>query len=87
MLLAESGADYVAFDGSTDAGGEATADLVAWWSELFEIAVVAWMATSPEEAQRFAALGSDFVAAGPAGGLAASVATLEGLRLPLKVHA
>jgi thiamine-phosphate pyrophosphorylase len=68
MLLAELGADYVAF-GSTpalgDAGREERDGLIAWWSEIFVVPCVAWNVETPEEAVRLAGLGADFVALFP----------------------
>jgi thiamine-phosphate pyrophosphorylase len=66
MLLAELGADYIAFgpkaaQGSIDAIDQ-PADLIAWWSEIFVVPCVAWNVDSAEEAARFAALGADFIA-------------------------
>ncbi len=65
MLLAEMGADYVAF--GPDAGSDIDAidqcaELIAWWAEIFVVPCVAWNVDSAEEAARFAALGTDFVA-------------------------
>lgn len=68
MLLAELGADYVAF-GSTpalsDREREERARLIAWWSEIFVVPCVAWNVDSQEEAVRLAGLGADFVALSP----------------------
>jgi len=65
MLLAELGADYVAF-GSTAAAAnreiEERAGLIAWWSEIFVVPCVAWNVETPEEAANLARLGADFVA-------------------------
>ena len=63
MLLAEVGADYIAFcaEGSIDAINQYT-DLIAWWSEIFVVPCVAWDVDSAEDAARLAALGADFVA-------------------------
>jgi thiamine-phosphate pyrophosphorylase len=65
MLLAELGADYVAFGGET--GGDIDiinqcADLIAWWSEIFVVPCVAWNVDRAEDAARLAALGADFIA-------------------------
>jgi len=70
MVLAEMGADYVAFgaeDGSDVEAIEHCAELVHWWSQIFVVPCVAWNVTGAEEAARFASLGADFVA--PALGL------------------
>ena len=69
MLLAESGADYVAFgveaEGDIDAINRRV-ELIAWWSEIFVVPCVAWNVASAEDAAKLAALGADFVAP-PAG--------------------
>ena len=65
MLLAELGADYVAFGGETpgdiDAIDQCT-DLIVWWSEIFVVPCVAWNVDRAEDAARLAALGADFIA-------------------------
>lgn len=64
MVLAELGADYVAFGaplGNENGGGE-SAELIAWWSEIFVVPCVAWDIASPEAAGRLAMLGADFIA-------------------------
>jgi thiamine-phosphate pyrophosphorylase len=65
MLLAEMGADYIAFgaeaESSIDAINQHT-DLIAWWSEIFVVPSVAWNVADAEQAARLAALGADFVA-------------------------
>jgi thiamine-phosphate pyrophosphorylase len=65
MLLAEVGADYVAF-GPTDEDDSGAidqcAELIAWWSEIFVVPCVAWNVGNAEEAARCAARGADFVA-------------------------
>jgi thiamine-phosphate pyrophosphorylase len=65
MLLAELGADYVAF-GSTPLLSEREREerdgLIAWWSEIFVVPCVAWNVETGEEAARLASLGADFVA-------------------------
>jgi thiamine-phosphate pyrophosphorylase len=63
MVLAEMGADYVAFGAQT--GIDATdrrAELIAWWSEIFVVPCVAWNIATPDQAWRAASLGADFVA-------------------------
>jgi len=65
ILLAEKGADYVAFEAVTASGIDTIdqcAELVAWWGEMFVVPCVAWNIDSPDEAARFARLGADFVA-------------------------
>ena len=67
MLAGEAGADYVAFGPAhaADAQGEVvrTADLLAWWSEVFELPCVALGARGPDDARAFADAGADFVVA------------------------
>lgn len=65
MLLAEQGADYVAFGPKAESIIDAIdqyADLIAWWSEIFVVPCVAWNVETAEQAAKFAALGADFVA-------------------------
>jgi thiamine-phosphate pyrophosphorylase len=64
MVMAELGADYIAFGPAPhnlDAKDD-LAELIAWWSEIFVVPCVAFGASSAEEASRIAALGADFVA-------------------------
>ena len=64
MLLAELGADYVAFgteSGTIDAIDE-LAELIAWWSEIFVVPCLAWNVDSASDAARLAALKADFLA-------------------------
>lgn len=66
MLLAESGADYVAFgipEGVQDyeAARKRRLDLVTWWAEIFEVPCVALDVASPEDAEQLADAGADFV--------------------------
>jgi thiamine-phosphate pyrophosphorylase len=68
MTLAEAGADYIAF-GRRLAEGETLADLaetIGWWSALFEIPCVVYLAAdAPESAWRdCAAAGADFLLPG-----------------------
>ena len=68
MLLAELGADYVAFGptaASSDREIEERAGLIAWWSEIFVVPCVAWNVETPEEAVELARLRADFVAPAP----------------------
>ena len=64
MLLAELGADYVAFGPLADDSEphDHRAELIAWWSEIFVVPSVAWDVENPEDAARFARLGADFIA-------------------------
>ncbi len=91
MTLGEAGADYVAFgipahveDRETAAGRRR--DLVAWWSEIFEIPCVAFDVATPEDAEDLVQAGADFIAvhlpdttdpAAIAAGLAPFVAALD----------
>jgi thiamine-phosphate pyrophosphorylase len=60
MTLAEMGADYIAF-GGPPLEGERRAELIAWWSEIFQVPCVALDVEDSGEAARLAALGADFV--------------------------
>jgi thiamine-phosphate pyrophosphorylase len=65
MLLAEKGADYVAFgsdNGNTIDVTDQHAELIAWWSEIFVVPCVAWNVDRAEQAAKLAALGADFIA-------------------------
>src|SRR4051794_30101717 len=67
MELGEAGADYVAFGIPAHVQDRARAaerrlDLVAWWSELFEVPCVAFDVATVEEAARLAKAGADFIA-------------------------
>lgn len=64
MSLGEAGADYIGFGlGSPDpAAAQLRRDLVAWWSEIFEVPCVAFDAASPDDAADLAAAGAEFVA-------------------------
>jgi thiamine-phosphate pyrophosphorylase len=67
MIMAELGADYVAFGapGTNGAALDRQAELIAWWSEIFVIPSVAFEVETPEAAARLAGLGADFVAPAP----------------------
>lgn len=65
MVIAEMGADYVAFGPNLTAvarNGDERAELIAWWSEIFVIPCIAWDVSTAEEAATLAALGADFLA-------------------------
>ena len=67
MMAGELGVDYVLF-GEPDArgqrpSGEAIAERLEWWAELFELPCVGF-AASREEAREFASAGADFVLVG-----------------------
>jgi thiamine-phosphate pyrophosphorylase len=75
MTIGEVGADYVAFGVPAFVRDRETAferqlDLVAWWSEIFEIPCVAMDVEGPEQAEALAAAGADFVTLRLPGGLA-----------------
>jgi thiamine-phosphate pyrophosphorylase len=67
MTLAEAGADYIAFGAPSylkdRAKGRARRrEMIAWWSELFEVPCVAFDVETASEAAELARLGADFVA-------------------------
>jgi thiamine-phosphate pyrophosphorylase len=66
MELGEAGADYIAFAIPPDVEDRAVAverriDLIAWWSEVFELPSVAFDVADAQEARRLAEAGADFV--------------------------
>lgn len=66
MVLAEAGADYVAFgipDGIQDRASahERRLDLVAWWAEIFEVPCVALDVEGPADAAELVQAGADFI--------------------------
>jgi thiamine-phosphate pyrophosphorylase len=67
MLLAEAGADYVGFGAPAhlkdrDKARARREELIAWWAQIFEVPCVAFDVETPEEAERLAAAGADFIA-------------------------
>jgi thiamine-phosphate pyrophosphorylase len=67
MVAGEAGVEYVAFGipdhvGDREKAHRRRCELVAWWSEIFEIPVVAFDVETPVEAAQLAAAGADFVA-------------------------
>lgn len=67
MVLGEAGSDYIAFAPSPHShadteSAELQADLITWWSELFEVPCVAFGVTGPGEAAGLAFDGADFIA-------------------------
>jgi len=66
MSLAEMGADYIAF------AGPERDEFVAWWAGVFVVPCVALGIETPEDADRLAAAGADFLglALPPAGPIA-----------------
>jgi thiamine-phosphate pyrophosphorylase len=65
MDAGDEGADYIAF-GPFGAGGEADPDLIAWWSELMELPVVAEGPITPDNCAALVRAGADFLAVGDA---------------------
>lgn len=66
MEMGEAGADYIAFGIPPHVEDRSTAedrqiDLVAWWSEIFEIPCVAGDVAAPAHARDLAFAGADFV--------------------------
>lgn len=67
MVAGEAGAEYVAFGIPDHVDDRVKAhrrrcELVAWWSEIFEVPVVAFDVATSEEAGQLAAAGADFIA-------------------------
>lgn len=71
MTLGDAGADYVAFAPTSAAGTgsddpdaprETQSELVAWWSELFVVPVVAFGVGTAAEARDLVRHGADFIA-------------------------
>lgn len=67
MELGEAGADYIAFGipphvEDREKAAERQADLIQWWSEVFEVPCVAFDVPEPGAAHHLAAMGADFVA-------------------------
>jgi thiamine-phosphate pyrophosphorylase len=67
MTLAEAGADYIGFGipphvEDRDASAARRLELVAWWSEIFEIPCIAFDVDSADAATALAGAGADFVA-------------------------
>ena len=67
MLAGEGGAEYVAVGipahvEDREKAHKRRCELVAWWSEIFEVPVVAFDVTTAEEAAHLASAGADFIA-------------------------
>jgi thiamine-phosphate pyrophosphorylase len=65
-VLGEAGADYVGFgvpEGVKDTDGARARrlELISWWAEVFEIPCVAFDVAAPEDADRLARAGADFI--------------------------
>ncbi|MBI1649704.1 thiamine phosphate synthase [Hyphomicrobium sulfonivorans] len=76
MTLAEEGADYIGFGipphvEDREAAGNRRRELVAWWSEIFEVPCIALDVETPEEAETLSAAGADFIALVPSCALTA----------------
>ncbi|MGF1620338.1 MAG: thiamine phosphate synthase [Rhodomicrobiaceae bacterium] len=64
MLMAEAGADYVAFGETGAAEPDERAEMIGWWSEVFEVPCVAWLRDGEgfDEAGDLVRAGADFLA-------------------------
>lgn len=67
MTLAEEGADYIAFGIPAHVEDRETArnrrlELIAWWSEIFEIPCIACDVDTPDDARDLAEAGANFIA-------------------------
>ncbi len=61
MILAEGGADYLAFGDPAIPGAsdiDAVVEMIAWWNELFEVPCVAWLDDGESEALARAMIGA-----------------------------
>lgn len=73
MTMAEEGADYVAFGehglGNQDPDPAETADMLGWWSELFEIPCVAWAREGygTDDLRELVETGADYLAVADGG--------------------
>ncbi len=63
LVLAELGADYVAFGAEPGTAGEIgdTAELAGWWQEVCEPPVVAWHVGGWDDAAKLIETGADFI--------------------------
>lgn len=67
MTAGEAGADYIGFGipahvEDRDTARQRRLDLIAWWSEIFEVPCVAFDVETAEHATALAAAGADFIA-------------------------
>lgn len=93
MEIGEGNADYVAFgipshvEDRTRAA-ERQLDLIAWWSNVFEIPCVAFDVADAEHARRLAEAGADFIAVTLAGDVLPSdaAAYVRGFSEAISVH-
>ena len=92
MEIGEAGADYVAFGIPAHVEDRATAierqlELVGWWSEVFEVPVIAFDADGADHVEALARAGADFIAVRWPDGEARPVGWAQGLRSSLKAIA
>ncbi len=67
MTLGEEGADYIGFGIPPHVEDRETArhrrrELIAWWSEIFEVPCIAFDVETPADAHDLASAGADFIA-------------------------
>lgn len=67
MTAGEAGADYIGFGipvhvDDRDTARQRRLDLIAWWSEIFEVPCVAFDVETADQATALAAAGADFIA-------------------------
>ena len=79
MLMAEGGADYIAFGEfglREDAGAAEVADMIEWWADIFEVPCVAWGQDrySEDELRGFVEAGADYLSVALVAGDAADAA-------------
>ena len=99
MVMAEGGADYIAF-GEFDAGGGAgavdVADMIDWWADIFEVPCVAWVQEQygEDELRGIVDAGPDYLCVALGGGDTAdalrryaAIAELVGARAGLTLSA
>ncbi len=89
MLMAEGGADYIAFGEFGPGGGAGAvevADMIRWWADIFEVPCVAWVQASfsEDELRGLIEAGPDYVSVALNGGEGArryaSIAHFAGTR-------
>lgn len=95
MVMAEGGADYIAFgefDAAGDAGAADVADMIEWWADIFEVPCVAWVQEQygEDELRGIVEAGPDYLCVALGGGDAAdalrryaAIAELAGAGLTL----
>lgn len=82
MELGEAGADYVGFGIPAHVADRETAigrqlELVSWWSEIFEVPVVAFDVESTAQATALAQAGADFITVAASSSMAADAAAAQ----------